>query len=105
MGDQTDRHRGVKPASQSSTLARRKIACALDPLDLDSFVGEKQTPRQTYPVQALRITRTSRRLRVDGHSPNIPPSIAVDELYNRLGTASAPQPATWLAKASAKAQS
>src|SRR5947208_13095362 len=38
-------------------------------------------------------------------TPNIAPSIAVDELYNRLGTASAPQPATWLAKAPAKAQS
>jgi hypothetical protein len=42
---------------------------------------------------------------MDGHSPNIPPSIAVDELYNRLGTASASQPVTWLAKAPAKAQS
>jgi hypothetical protein len=42
---------------------------------------------------------------MDGHTANIPPSIAVDELYNWLGTASAPQPATWLAKAPAKAQS
>jgi hypothetical protein len=24
---------------------------------------------------------------MDGHSPNIPPSIAVDEPYNRLGAA------------------
>ena len=40
---------------------------------------------------------------MDGRSPNIPPSIAVDELYNRLRIASAPQ--IWLAKRPPKAQS
>jgi hypothetical protein len=35
---------------------------------------------------------------MDGPSPNIPPSIAVNEVYNRLGIASTPQPATWPAK-------
>jgi hypothetical protein len=42
---------------------------------------------------------------MDGHSLNFPPAITVDELYNRLDTASASQPAIWPAKAPAKAQS
>jgi hypothetical protein len=42
---------------------------------------------------------------MDGHSANNPLSITAHELYNRLGTASAPQPVTWPAKAPAEAQS
>jgi hypothetical protein len=50
--------------------------CSAAGHDIGSRHGETQAPRQTaVPVQALRNTRVSRRLRMDGRRVSLLPSI------------------------------